>query len=66
MTSTSDEKWRPFNCISVQGTGGSTTEPDQENRVDDQEIGSPSRSVSFGLQVPGELGYCRAKTRPLW
>ena len=31
----------------------------------DQDIGSSGRPVSFGLQVPGELGYCRARTRPL-
>jgi len=30
MTSASDEKWRPFNCIfSVKGTGGSSTGPDR-------------------------------------
>ena len=31
----------------------------------DQDTGRPGRSVSSGLQVPGELGHCRAKTRPL-
>jgi len=46
--------------FSVQGTGGSPTGPDPENRVGDQETGSP---VSSGLQVPSELGHCRAKTR---
>ena len=30
--------------------------PDPENRVGDQDIGSPGRAVSSGLQVPGELG----------
>jgi hypothetical protein len=34
--------------------------------VGDQEIGSPGRPVCFGLQVPGEHGRCRARTRPLW
>ena len=29
----------------------------------DQDSGSPGRPVSFGLQVPGELGHC-ARTRP--
>ena len=52
--------------FSVRGTGGSPTEPDPENRVGDQENGSPSRSVSSGLQMPGELGHCRAITRPPW
>jgi hypothetical protein len=40
--------------FSVQGTGGSPKGPDPENRVDDQDIGSPGRPVSSGLQVPGE------------
>jgi len=56
MTSVSDEKWRHFNCFSVQRTGGSPMGPDPENRVGDQDIGSPGRAVSSGLQVPGELG----------
>jgi hypothetical protein len=38
----------------VQGTDGSPTGPDPENRVDDQDIGSPGRPVSSGLQVPEE------------
>jgi hypothetical protein len=40
--------------FSVQGTGGSPTGPDPENRVGDQDIGSPRRPVSSGLQVHGE------------
>ena len=40
--------------FSVQGTGGSPTGPDPENRVGDQDSGSPDRPVSSGLQVPGE------------
>jgi len=48
--------------FSVQGTGGSLTGPDPENRVGDQETGSPGRPVSSGLQVPGEPGHC-VKTR---
>ena len=42
--------------FSVQGTDGSPTESDPENRVGDQETGSPGRPVSSGLQVPGEQG----------
>ena len=38
--------------------------PDPENRVGDQESGSPGRQVSYGLQVNGELGHCHARTRP--
>jgi len=49
--------------FSVQGTGGSPTGPDPENRVGDQDIGSPDRPVSSGLQLSGEPGHCRARTR---
>jgi len=58
MTSASDEKWRPFNCFffSVQRTDGSPTGPDPENRVGDQDIGSPGRPVSSGLQCPVSRG----------
>ena len=66
VTSVSDEKWRPFNCYFGPETGGSPTGPDPENRVGDQDIRSPGRPVSSGLQVPGEPGHCRARTRPLW
>ena len=67
MTSASDDKWRPFNCFfSVQGAGGSPTGPDPENRVGDQDIGSPGRPVSPGLQVLGDPGHCRARTSPPW
>jgi len=47
-----------------QGTGSIPTEPDPENRVGDQDIGSPDRPVSSILQVPGEPGHCRARTKP--
>jgi len=47
--------------FSIQGTGGSPTGPDPENRVGDQDIGSPGKPVSSGLQVPGEPGHCRAR-----
>ena len=45
-----------FQFFSVQGTGGSPTAPDSENRVGDQDTGSPYMPVSSGLQVPGEPG----------
>jgi len=48
--------------FSVQGTGGSPIGPDPENRVGDQDNGSSGRPVSSRLQVPGELGHCRART----
>ena len=50
--------------FSVQGTGSSPTGSDPENRVSAQDIGNPGRSVSSGLQVPGEPGHFRARTRP--
>ena len=40
--------------FSVQGTGGSPTGQDPENRVGDQDSGSPGRPVSSVLQVPDE------------
>jgi hypothetical protein len=40
--------------FSVQGTGGSPMGPDPENRVGDQDNGSPGRPVSSGLEVAGE------------
>ena len=52
--------------FSVQGTSGSPTGPHPENRVGDQDTGSPRRPVSSGLQVPGELGNHHARTRPPW
>ena len=51
---------------SVQGTDGSPMGTDLENRVGDQDVGSPGRPVSSGLQVSGEPGHCRARTRPPW
>ena len=66
MTSASDEKWQPFSSFSVQGTSGSPTGPDLENRVGDHDTGSPGRPVSSGLQVAGGPGHCRARTRLPW
>ena len=50
----------------AQGTGYSPTGPDPENRVSDQETGSPGRPVSSVLQVRGKLGHCRTRTRLFW
>ena len=50
--------------FSVQGTGGSSTGSDAENREGDQDFGSPGRPFSSGLQVSGEPGHCRKRTRP--
>ena len=52
--------------FSVQGTGGSPTGPEPENRVGYQDTGSPGRPVSSGMQVAGEPGHCRARTRLPW
>ena len=51
MISTSDEKWRTFSCFfQSQGAGGSPMGPDRENKVGDQDTGSPGRPVSSALQ----------------
>ena len=52
-----------FQFFLVQGTDGSPTGADPEKRVGDQDIGSPGRPASSGLQVPGEPGHFRARTR---
>ena len=49
--------------FSVQETGGSLTGTDPENRVGDQDTGSPVWPVSSWLKVSGEPGHCRARTR---
>ena len=55
-----------FQSFSVQGTRDIPTGPDLENRVGDQDTGSPGKPVCFGLQVPGEPEHYRARTRPPW
>jgi len=65
MTSASKKNGDLSIVFLVQGTGGSPTGPDPENRVGDQVIVSPGRSVSSALQVPGEPGHFRARTRQL-
>ena len=52
--------------FSVQGTGGSPTGPDPENREDDQDIRSPGRPVSSGLKVPdGARAFSYKNKTPL-
>jgi len=51
--------------FSVKGTDDSPMGPDRENRVGDQDIRSPGRPISSGLQVPSAPGHCCARTRPL-
>ena len=62
MTSASDEKWRPFNCFSVQGTGGSLTGPDPENRVGDQDTGG---QFLLGCKCPVSRGIVVQEQDPL-
>ena len=64
MTDASEENGE-LSIFSVQRIGGSPTGRDTENRVGDQDIGSPGRPVSCGLQVPGEPGLCCARQDPL-
>jgi hypothetical protein len=59
-------KWWNFKYFSFQGTGGSPTEADQGKRVGYQDIGSPGRPVSCGLQVTGEQEHCCTRTRLTW
>ena len=65
MTPASDEKWRSFDCFSVQGTGGNPTGPDLENRVGDQDIGSPGRPVFLGCKCPVSRGIVVQEQEPL-
>jgi len=73
-TSSPRQQWPPRRTkngdlsivFSVQGTGGTPTGPDPENMVGNQETGCPGRQFSSVLQVPGEPGHCRARTRPTW
>jgi len=65
MTSASYEKWRPFNCFSVQGTGGSPTGPDPENRVGDQDTGSPVRQFLLGCKWLVSWGIVVQEQNPL-
>ena len=62
MTSTPKEK-SEHSLFSDARTGCSPTGPDPENKVGDQDIGSPGTPVSSGLHMPGETGYCRERTR---
>jgi len=47
---------------SVQGTGGSPTGPDPENRVGDQDIGNPGRPVSSASALGVGALSCKNKT----
>ena len=66
MTSASEKNSERSIDFSLKGTGGSPTERDPENRLGDPDIGNPGSPVSSGLQVPGEPGNFREKTKPPW
>ena len=66
MTSVSEKNAVHLIVFSVQGTGGSPTGPNPKNRVGDRDTGSPGRPISSGLQIPGEPGHFRARTRAPW
>jgi len=51
--------------LSVQGTDGSLMGPDPDNRVGDQDTGSPGSPVSSGLQVPVSQGIVMQEHDPL-
>ena len=51
--------------FSVQGTGDSPTGPDPENRMGDQDIGSPGRPVSLGCKCPVSRGSVVQEQGPL-
>jgi hypothetical protein len=50
--------------FSFHGKSSRPTGPDPENRVRDQDTENSGRPVSSGMQVPGEPGHCRERTRP--
>jgi len=51
--------------LSVQGTGGSPTGPDPENRVDDQDTGIPGRPVLLGYKCPVSRDIAVQEQNPL-
>ena len=51
--------------FSVQEIGDIPTGPYPENRVGDQDTGSPVRPFSSGLQVPDEQGVMSCNKTPL-
>jgi len=51
--------------FSVQGTGGSPTGPDPENRVGDQDTGSPVGQFLLGSKCPVSRSIVVQKQEPL-
>jgi hypothetical protein len=52
--------------FAVQRTDGSPTGSDPENSAGDQDIRSPGTPVCYELQMPGEPGHFRTRTRTNW
>ena len=67
ITSASDEKWRPCNCFffSVQGTSGSPTGPDPENRVGYQELEVQIGQFLLGCKCPVSRAIAVQEQDPL-
>jgi hypothetical protein len=65
MTYASEKNGDLSNLFSVQGTDCIHTRTDPKNRVSNQGTGSPGRPVSSGLQVSGDSGNFRERTRNL-
>jgi hypothetical protein len=65
MTSASDENGDLSIVFSVQGTGGSQTGPDPENRVGYQDVGSPGRPVLLGCKCQVSQGIVVQEQDPL-
>ena len=65
MTFASDEKWRPFNCFSVQGTGGSPTGSDPENWVAIKTLEAQVGQFLLGCKCPVSRGIVVQEQDPL-
>ena len=55
-----------FQFFLITGNRWQSEGPDPENSVGDQDSGNPVMPVSSGIQVSGEPGHCRARTRHPW
>jgi hypothetical protein len=67
MTTALEEKYISFNILFFSaGNSGSPKNADPQNRVGDQDFGSPYRPISSGFQVTGQPRPYLAKTRQHW
>jgi len=65
MISASDENGNLSIVFSIQGTGGSPTGPDLENRVGDQDTGSQVGQFLLGCKCPVSRGIVMQEQDPL-